>query len=94
MVTYSIMIYFTPGFEALESDVEGYINTMMAELNEGYANSGIPMQAELMCVEKLDIPENGDPYVVLTTFRDFKGIFPLNYLFKNFNLASISLHYA
>ena len=41
-VTYSIMIYYTPAFEAMESDMEGYIATIFAEINEGYANTDIP----------------------------------------------------
>ena len=74
IVTFSIMMYFTPGFEAIEPDVEGYIETMMTELNDGYSNSGVLLQAELFCVEKIDVPETSDSSALLTSFRNFKGM--------------------
>ena len=77
------MMYFTPGFELLESDVEGYVSTIMSELNQGYANSGIPLKAELFCMEKLDLPETMNALELLQTFALSKGFYGKIYVHKS-----------
>lgn len=68
-VTYSIMIYYTPAFEAMESDIEGYVATMMAELNEGYSNTGVDLTGQVHCIAKADVDDVGSSGDVLTRFR-------------------------
>ena len=73
IVTYSVMVYFTPEFEEIVPDVEGYIAVVMAETNEGYINSEIPIRIELFCTEKMEIPEVLEASDMLKDFRAAKG---------------------
>ena len=68
-VTLSVMIYYTPAFEAVENDIEGYVATMMSELNQGYTNTGVDLEAELHCISPINVDDNGASYNVLTRFR-------------------------
>ena len=67
------MIYYTPAFEAMECDIQGYVETMMAELNEGYGNTGLDMTAELHCIAEANVDDVGDSGDVLTRFREAFG---------------------
>ena len=67
------MIYFTPDFEALITDVEGYVGVLLAETNEGYFNSKIPVRVSLFCIEKLNIAESWDASLMLDRFGNAKG---------------------
>merc|ERR1712038_434928 len=55
--TYSIMFYYTPEFAAVTPDIEDYIDQAMATLNQGYANSKIPITATKFCSELSTISE-------------------------------------
>ena len=46
IVTYTIMIWYTPQFLALfssESDMNSFVDLVFAETNQGYINSDIPV---------------------------------------------------
>lgn len=72
---YSVIVYFTKEFEEIVPDVESYIAVMMAETNEGYINSEIPIRADLFCVEKMDIEELPDSGDMIDSFRASRGRF-------------------
>merc|ERR1712038_1705984 len=55
--TYSIMFYYTPEFAAVTPDIEDFIDQAMATLNQGYANSKIPITATKFCSELSTITE-------------------------------------
>ena len=69
-------MYFTPEFEAAAHDVEAYVAVMLAETNEGYMNSNIPIRVELFCIEKLNIAEIYDGSAMLGKFKTAKGMNP------------------
>ena len=43
--TYSVMFYFTPTFARITTDVDGFIDQVLAETNQGYMNSGVALEA-------------------------------------------------
>ena len=43
--TYSVMFYFTPTFARMTTDVDGFIDQVLAETNQGYMNSGVALEA-------------------------------------------------
>ena len=67
------MIYFTPGFEALENNIEDYVATIMSELNQGYENTGVDLTGKLHCIAPLDMDDVGNTTDVLRRFRDQFG---------------------
>merc|ERR550539_707094 len=69
VVTYSIMFYYTKEFEATTADIDGFIEQVLAETNQGYINSQIPLRASKLCAEKANI-EEGDN--ILDRFRAMK----------------------
>ena len=64
------MIYYTVAFEAMENDIEGYVATMMSELNQGYSNTGVDLEAELHCIAPVNVDDNGGSSDVLNRFRN------------------------
>ena len=58
----------------------GYVEGMIDDFNEAMTNSAIAATMDLLCVEKLDIPEINDANAMLTAFQDSKGIL-LNHLY-------------
>ena len=51
-VAYSVMFYYTADFEDLTEDIEGFIDQVVAETNQGYINSKVPLRVTKICVEK------------------------------------------
>ena len=43
--TYSVMFYFTPTFARMTTDVDGFIDQVLAETNQGYMNSRVALEA-------------------------------------------------
>ena len=70
IVTYSVMIYYTPEFAAVTSDIEGWVDLVLDEANQGYENSQIPVRVEKFCIEEASI---GDDDSTLENFTVMKG---------------------
>jgi hypothetical protein len=49
--TYSVKFYYTPSFSAVTPDIEGFIDQVLAETNQGYANSLVPLRVVKHCSE-------------------------------------------
>ena len=82
------MIYYTPAFEAIENDIEGYVSTIMSEINQGYENTGVDLNAELHCIAPANVDDMGDSGDVLLRFRDAFSKKEVNWyclLVENFN---------
>ena len=62
------MIYYTPAFAAIESNIADYVSTMMSELNQGYENTGVDLAGELHCIAPLDVDDVGNSSTVLGRF--------------------------
>ena len=69
VVTYSIMFYYTQALEDATADIDGFIEQVLAETNQGYINSQIPLRASKLCAEKANVEENN---AVLSNFRIMK----------------------
>ena len=49
--TFSVMFYHTQDFQAITPDIPGYIDQVLAETNQGYANSQVPLTVTRFCIE-------------------------------------------
>ena len=67
------MVYYTPGFEALEDNIEDYVATMVSELNQGYENTGIDLTGEVHCIAPLNVNDVGTSRDILGRFRNAFG---------------------
>ena len=73
VVTYSVQFYYTPQFAAITSDIPGYIDQVIAETNQGYANSQIPVRVSRFCIEAATIDDIADTSTFISTFANMKG---------------------
>merc|ERR1712107_647544 len=58
LVTYSIMLCYTPEVKAAVDDVRLMAEQVIATTNQGYINSEIPLRAVLHCIEETNEPES------------------------------------
>merc|ERR1712088_52078 len=58
LVTYSIMLYYTPEVKAAVDDIRLMADQVIATTNQGYINSEIPLRAVLHCIEETKEPES------------------------------------
>jgi len=73
IVTYSVMIYYTLQFASVTADVEGFVNQVIAETNQGYINSGIPVRIIRFCHELAIINDTSNTLEFLNMFNTMKG---------------------
>merc|ERR1712218_71393 len=77
LVTYSIMLYYTPEVKAAVDDVRLMADQVIATTNQGYINSKIPLRASLHCLEETEEPESYftaiDDVNAITLFTKYKG---------------------
>ena len=73
IVTYSVKFYYTRQFAKVTDDIPLFISQIVAETNQGYKNSKVPLRMVAHCIEaaKLDDIKGGSK--MLQTFRDSKG---------------------
>jgi hypothetical protein len=57
VVEYTVTVYYTKGFKETTADPTTFIDQVIAETNDGYKNSGIPLRAKLHCVLESDVPD-------------------------------------
>ena len=67
--TYSIMFYYTAEFAAATPNIEDFIDQVIAETNQGYANSRIPITATKLCQELATVPDQTDARALLGEFK-------------------------
>ena len=71
--TYSVMFYYTADFQAITSDIPGYIDQVLAETNQGYANSEVPITVTRFCIEAATINDIQDTGNFLRAFYNMKS---------------------
>ena len=71
--TYSVMFYYTRDFETVTSDIPGFIDQVLAETNQGYANSGVPLTATRFCIEAATINDIQDTGSFISAFAGMKS---------------------
>merc|ERR1719322_75746 len=72
IVTYSVMVYYTAEFAAITPNIRDYVDQVIAETNQGYINSLIPVRIKLHCTELAPIEEVWDGSDMLTNFIRMK----------------------
>ena len=56
-VKISLMIYYTDLFAENTPDIDGYLNEVIAETNQGYQFSGIPLTVEVLCKKQISMTD-------------------------------------
>ena len=72
-VSFSLKVYYTDEFSKVTSDIHGFVTQVLAETNQGYANSFIPIQVELHCLEKATVTEIPDSKNMISNFQNMKS---------------------
>ena len=67
----SVIFYFTHEAAHRVESMEAYAGELIAEANEGFANSNIPLSVRIHCIELSDIKDGQDSDTML---RRFKGV--------------------
>ncbi len=73
IVTYSIKIYYTPQFAATTADIQGFVEQVIQETNQGYINSKVPLRAKLHCIEQATLNDVSSSSTMLSQFSTMKG---------------------
>jgi len=71
IATYSVMVYYTKDFKRSTKNIELFVKQVLAETNQIYANSKVPIRVKLHCLEEATI--NDSDYRNLHTFGNMKG---------------------
>ena len=72
LVQYTVMFYYTTDFAKITADIAGYIDQVLAETNQGYVNSDVPLRASKYCIEPAGISDLSDTITMLNTFTVMK----------------------
>ena len=72
LVQYTVMFYFTTDFAKITADIGGYVDQVLAETNQGYVNSDIPLRVSKYCIEPAGISDGSDTISMLNTFTVMK----------------------
>merc|ERR1711892_1634698 len=73
IVEYSIKYYYTVEFAAATDDIELYFDQVVAETNQGYINSNIPVRVKIFCIEATTLNDESESKEMLTKFANYKG---------------------
>ena len=73
MATYSVKFYYTPTFAAETPDIEGFIDQIITETNQGYANSKVAMTVVKHCSELASIDDQENSLTMLNNFQAMKS---------------------
>ena len=66
---FTITVYYTEEFKKTTADPLTFIDQVIAETNQGYINSGIPIRARLHCVIQSDIRDGLPAHITLAAFK-------------------------
>ena len=69
IVEFTITVYYTEEFKKTTADPLTFIDQVIAETNQGYINSGIPIRARLHCVIQSDIRDGLPAHITLAAFK-------------------------
>ena len=68
VVEYSVTVWVTSQFLHSTRDPTAFIEQLVAETNQGYINSGVPLRARLHCIQESSVPDGLPPAVTLRMF--------------------------
>ena len=69
VVEYSITVHYTREFREVTADPLTFIDQVIAETNQGYINSGVPIRAKLHCAMESDIADGEPAEITLQKFK-------------------------
>jgi len=73
IVWYSIKYYYTKEFAAATDDIQLYMDQVIAETNQGYINSKIPIRVKIFCIEATTLNDESDSAKLFSKFVSYKG---------------------
>merc|ERR1711915_341673 len=73
IVEYSIKFYYTVEFAEATDDIELYFDQVIAETNQGYINSQIPIRTKIFCIEETTLHDESESSTMLASFRNYKS---------------------
>jgi len=73
IIEFSVKIYYTREFASATLDMPGFFNQMLAETNQGYINSEIPMRIFIHETEEATIIDQNDSTAMLYAFTFMKS---------------------
>jgi len=73
IVEYSIKFYYTKEFAEATDDIEIYLDQVIAETNQGYINSNIPIRVKIFCIEATTLNDDADSSALMKSFKTYKG---------------------
>jgi len=68
VVTYSVMFWYTKKFADVTPDIPLFISQVIAETNQGYINSKVPVRVKAHCTKQVDFEEVKNGYMMLDIF--------------------------
>jgi len=73
IVEISVKYYYTKEFAAATDDIELYFDQVIAETNQGYINSNIPVRVKIFCIEATTLNDESQTSTLLNKFAAYKG---------------------
>ncbi|XP_023334530.1 mucin-22 isoform X10 [Eurytemora carolleeae] len=73
IVEFSVKIYYTREFATVTQDIAGYLNLMIAETNQGYINSQVPLRIFIHETEEATMRKQDDSTSLLYAFTSMKS---------------------
>merc|ERR1719167_1267246 len=74
VVTYSVMFYYTPEFASITDDIPLFVSQVIAETNQGYINSGIPLRIRSHCIAAATLHDHPRYITMINQFSQYKPI--------------------
>ena len=65
----TMLLNFRESFKNDATAIKGFISTAIAETNQGYANSKVPIVMNLQCIIESAIQDNPDSEAMLNAFQ-------------------------
>ena len=66
-------MYYTPQFAATTADIQGFVEQVIQETNQGYINSKVPLRAKLYCTELATLNDTNSSSTMMSQFQTMKG---------------------
>jgi len=86
VVTYSVMFYYTPEFASITDDIPLFVSQVIAETNQGYINSGIPVRIRSHCIAAATLHDQPHYITMINQFSQYK---PINELRNSADAAAL-----
>merc|ERR1719357_2010132 len=86
VVTYSVMFYYTPEFASITDDIPLFVSQVIAETNQGYINSGLPVRIRSHCIAAATLHDHPHYITMINQFSQYK---PINELRNSADAAAL-----